>query len=92
MNPGVSSEQDLMTEESAFRDGLDSLSHAIMTFTEEYCTENNINDADIILSGLGIAMACLIDGTFNPSERIFHARRLADTIIKCAGESMEIAH
>jgi hypothetical protein len=68
---------------------LKKLSLAIMSYVDAYCEEHEIDDADVILTGIGIAMSCLIDGSYKPKDRVMQARKAAEVLIRCAEKGLE---
>jgi hypothetical protein len=68
---------------------LKNLSIAIMSYVEEYCDEHKIEDVDVILTGIGIAMSCLLDGSYKPEERVVQAKKAAEVLIRCAENGLE---
>lgn len=81
-----------MTEEAAIWSGIEDLASAIIAFTEQYCEEHEINDANVILHSLGVSIACFIDGTVEPKERVACAKKVAEVLVRCVKEEMEIRH
>lgn len=72
-----------MTDEEQ-RQTLKKLSLSIMDYIDEFCHEHKIEDADIILTAIGIAMSCLIDGSYSPEDRIVQAKKAASVLVRCA--------
>jgi hypothetical protein len=68
---------------------LKKLSIAIMSYIEEYCEEHEIDDVDVILTGIGIAMSCLIDGSYKPEERVVQAKKAAEVLVRCAENGLD---